>query len=399
MTQAPPSRPKVLHVFADPATGTNLVAGIAKAAVKAGYDVEFACNTGEFMPMLEKLGLPVHLVPMSRKVITLDHVRALLALRRLMKRRQYDIVHTHTPFASFIGRAAAHLAGIPVVIYHMRGSAWERGSSVTRTTFTWLERLAARWTNVILTVNCDDAGDVIRYGILPARQVQCLHCGASGLNLAAYGTKSASEIAALRSTLGATSDDVVIGFVGRLVREKGLFDLLAAFQRIAAELPALRLVLVGGALASDRDQTAVRELRATVESDAMLSKRILFTGFRSDVPDLMSAMDVVVQPSYREGFANILAEAAAAGRAAIGANTRGVREVVEPDATGIITPVGDVEALEAAIRRLATDAVLRQTMGAQGRRRALARFDQRIPCGAVLACYDRLLGRLAEAAV
>jgi glycosyltransferase involved in cell wall biosynthesis len=193
----------------------------------------------------------------------------------------------------------------------------------------------------------------------------------------------------LRGELGIRPADFIVGFIGRLVREKGLLDLLEACDTVTDTIPELRLLIVGGTPSSERDQKMARKIRPYL--DGRFGQRVVLTGFRHDIPDLISIMDVVVLPSHREGFGMVLAEAAGMGKPVITTDTRGGREAVLSERSGLIIPIRDSTALCLAIRRLASNPLLRAQMGEEGRRMALERFDARVLFEKIKAEYARLL--------
>jgi len=384
---------RVLHVTAVPLSAVVLVGPLARRQAERGYSVEFACGPGEHLDQLRQMRLPVTVVPMARRILTVSHIASLYRLWSLIRARQYHVVHVHTPVAAFLARIAAAAVNTPIIIYHMRGSWWDSASSIARMLFSAAEKIAGRWTTHTFTINCTDAAELVSRGIVDKYAVTCLHCGGSGVDLARFDParipdKQRQE---LRNAFGFRESDVVIGYIGRLVAEKGIFELITAFQRVIVDYPDARLLIVGGTLSSERDRTSGSLLQSVVTNHPALSKRVVFTGFRNDVPEMMAMTDIVVLPSHREGFGMVLAEAAAMGRATITTNTRGGREAVVAEQSGIIVPVGNVSALQEAMMRLASDSDLRRRMGEEGRRIALERFDGRLVFEKVNTEYVRLL--------
>jgi glycosyltransferase involved in cell wall biosynthesis len=166
---------------------------------------------------------------------------------------------------------------------------------------------------------------------------------------------------ASRRALGLPSDALVVGSVGRLVWQKGHVHLLEAAARLGDSLPGVRYLIVG---AGEEE----RRLRAQAQQHG-LGDRVVFAGYRHDVPAVMAAMDVFVLPSRRENMPQALLEAMAMGRAIISTASIGVREVVEDGVTGFVVPLGDVDALTERLRQLGRDAELRERMGVGARAR------------------------------
>jgi len=384
---------RVLHIVAVPLTGAILVSPIARRQSELGYKVEFASSSGEHLDKLTALGFPVHIIPISRSLIAFSHIIAIYRLWRLMHQQKYHVVHTHTPIASFLGRIAAKLSKTPIIIYHMRGSFWASHNIFTRTLFTIAERIAGYCTSHIFTINCIDAEELINRRIVKPENVSCVHCGSGGLDTQRFNPARFNDThkQKIRQELCLNNSDFIVGYIGRLVKEKGIFELLESFQKLAVNYPDIKLLIVGDTLSSERDQTSQKKISQIIDADKRLADRIIFTGFRGDIPELISIMDTVVLPSYREGFGMVLAEAASMEKPVITTSTRGGCEAVKDYETGFIIPIGNSESLKNAIMKLYTNAELRIKMGKAGRLRALNYFDESVVFEKIKAIYEQLL--------
>jgi glycosyltransferase involved in cell wall biosynthesis len=390
-------RLRVLHIVTVPFTGVFMVSPIARRQTERDYSVEFACGTGEYLDKLKQFGFPVMVVSLSRNLLSYSHVLAVYQLWRLMSRRQYHVVHTHTPIASFLGRIAAVLAQVPIVIYHMRASWWDLpdANSLARLGFTIVEWTIAHLvrTDHVFVLNSSDALHLIKQRLVSPDRVTCLHSGASGVDTERFDPNRITDEQrkCLKTELGIGNSDFVIGFIGRMVREKGIVELAVAFRDVIRCVPTAKLLFVGGVLSSEHDKTAIEDIRVIISDDSDLADKIIFTSFRDDVPDLLAIMDVLVLPSHREAFGMVMAEAAAMACPVIATNTPGAREAVIPGKNGLIVPIGNVEALKNAILQLADDPHLRRRMGEAGRRIALERFDELVVFQKIDEVYVRLL--------
>jgi glycosyltransferase involved in cell wall biosynthesis len=182
-------------------------------------------------------------------------------------------------------------------------------------------------------------------------------------------------------------DDVVVGLVGRLVREKGYGEVFEAARQLHAHVPHVRFAVIG-----DDDHEKDDALDASDRATAAAAG-VRFLGGRSDMPRLYAAMDVHVLASHREGFPRSPMEAAAMGVPVVATNIRGCRQVVDHDVTGLLVPARDPQALAAAISRLASAPELRRNYGAAGRAKALCDFDDRRCVEITLEAYRRLMTR------
>ena len=284
-------------------------------------------------------------------------VRDLVALRRLtglFRERCYDIVHTHTSKAGFLGRVAAARAGVPIVVHTPHGNIFDGYFSRPVTAvFTVLERYAARKTDrlIALTTRGVEEHLVQRIG-RPGQWLPIF----SGIDCSPYeGARENRE--RTRRDLGIGPDDLLVGTVGRLEPVKGFAYFVEAAHAIAYAAHNARFIIVG-------DGSLERRLR---QQALNLGGSIRFLGHRDDVPDLMAAMDVFVLPSLNEGMGRVLLEAGAAGVPAVATAVGGVPDIVADGKTGLLVPPRDAAAIAKAVIDLAGDAERRARMGEAGR--------------------------------
>ena len=395
---------RVLQVTAIPVTAERFVTPLADALGEAGFAVELATGPGRGLDNLEAQGYRVHRLPISRSVLGWRNLHAVGALRDLIRGSQFDIVHAHTPAASAVTRLAAPRRGVRV-LYTMHGSLWGGGgsggggvSAWRRAAFTALERTLARKTDLVFTVNSEDAADCVRRAGFPADKVVTLAAGGAGVAPEFFlGDEAVQAVAReARRRLKLEANAPVIGYVGRTVAAKGMAILARAFARIARSDSQVRLLILGGALEGDRAPYSWDRFLGEVGPPGV--DRVLWLGFRDRIAPLIAAMTVVVLPSQREGFGMSLAEAGALGRPVVATDTRGARAVVEPGVTGLLVPVGDTGALTEALLRLlkAPDEAVR--LGAAGRQRAAAKFTRERVLRTYLECYASLRSGTASLA-
>lgn len=365
--------PKILLVCAIDSSAWLLLRGLMQAMLARGWEVHVACSDGPNLARLEALGVRTHGVAIARNLDPRAHLRSILALVPLMRRERFDLVHVHTPIAAMVGRVAARLAGVPRVVYTAHGFYFhERMPARKRWAHVWLERLLGRLTDLLFTVSGEDARTAVAEGIMPAGRVQFV---ANGVDIPRFRDVAPADVARWRARLGIPDAWPVIGFVGRLVEEKGIRELLEAFGQLLATRPDLALVIVGSTLAGDRDDFG-QELARRLE-DPVLKARVFFTGFTEEIAPLMALMDVFVLPSYREGMPLSILEAMAAGRAVVATDIRGCREEVVDGETGYLVPVGDAGRLAGRLEALLADGELRRRMGEAGLARVERSFDER----------------------
>lgn len=355
---------------------------------EAGYEVVGISSPGSEASAIEATGIRHIAVPMTRRAFTpLADLRALWRLYKVLRQEQPAIVHTHTPKAGIYGRWAAKLAGVPVIVHTSHGFVFhERSPWLWRQFFIALEKIAAKCSDLILSVNAEDVETAIREGICQPTQI--LSLGTEGVNTITFDRArfSSYDIVSKRAELGLPDGVPLVGFVGRLVREKGLLELFEAARIVRRWIPEVRFLIIGPV-----DDEKPDALTPDTAHEYGISDICHFLGMRHDMPELYAVMDVFVLPSHREGFPRASMEASAMQVPCVVTNIRGCREAVEHGRNGLLVPLGDVQALADAIVELLTDREKARRMGEEGRRMALERFDERLVFEKVEAEYARLL--------
>ena len=336
---------------------------LMRAIRAAGHEAVGGCAEGPLLDDVRSEGFRVIAVPFVRRVSPLAHIRAFRSLVEILRAEKPDIVHAHMPISGFLTRLAAWRAGVPVIAYTCHGFLFNhRDTSLPRRVLSFLmEWLAARVTDIFLTVSEAEAEDARRLGI--SRRAVAVR---NGRNPALFRPNPAARTR-IRAALGVPEDRVVVIAVSRLVWHKGYPELAQAM----ASVPDAELWVVGERLASDRGADMVGVLQA-----AGLGERLRLLGYREDIPDLMAAADIFTLPSRFEGLPMSVIEAMLTGLPVVATDVRGPDEQVEHEVTGLKVRPGEAVALGAALKRLAVDPDLRRRLGDAGRMRALQCYDE-----------------------
>ncbi len=377
---------KVAHITTADLSLRYLLLNQLLSLREGGYDVVGISSPGPDVAALTAAGLRHLAVPMTRNFTPLADLRSLWLLYRTLQREGFTVVHTHTPKPGLLGQLAARLAGAPIVINTLHGFYFhDHMPPAWRRFYITMEKIAALCSDVILSQNSEDIQTAIREKICPAEKIKPL---GNGIDVGRFDRArlDTQVLQCKRRELGIPDNAPVIGFVGRLVSEKGILELWRAAQTVRQQQPRVRLLIIGPI---DHDKPDA--LKPESAHDYGLGDICLFTGLRQDMPDLYALMDVFVLPSHREGFPRSLMEASAMGVPCVATNIRGCREVVEQDRNGWLVPLGDVPALADAIVEVLTDNEKARRMGEAGRRLALQRFDEQRVFQIVKAEYCRLL--------
>lgn len=353
-----------------------------------GYDISVVVSPGPGIDeFARREGVDVYPIEMARRVTPVRDALSLHELYRLVKRLDPDIAHTHTAKGGLIGTLGATLAGTPVRIYQMRGRLSATATSWRRQVFVGIERVVCGASHHVICNSQSLRTAAIEAGLCRADKMEVLLAGSGNgvdsTNRFNPDRLSPSDARAVRRELGIPEDARVLGYVGRLVRDKGIGELVSAWQGVRARAADAHLVCVGPLEARD---SISAEDRGLLESDP----RVHLLGFRTDLPRLYSSMDVVLLPSHREGFPNVLLEAQSMRVPVVSTRAEGCVDAVEDGVTGMLVPVRDAESLLHAATSYLDDPALRMQHGNAGRERILKLFARERLWEALLVVYDRL---------
>jgi glycosyltransferase involved in cell wall biosynthesis len=380
------SKIKVVHITAADISLTYMLLNQLRSIQQEGYEVLSISSPGTEVPKLEAAGIQHIPVPITRNFTPPADLLSLWRLYRIMRREKFTIVHTHTPKPGLLGQLAAWLAGVPIVVNTLHGfyfhdlmkPAWRRFYTLT-------EKIAACCSDVILSQNREDIQTAIQKGICSPHKIK--HLG-NGIDIGRFNPANVDGglLSCKRRELGLADDVLMVGFVGRLVVEKGIVDLLQAARIVREQVVNVRFLIIGPV---DREKPDA--LTPAVAQEYGVADACIFTGLRQDMPELYALMDVFVLPSHREGFPRSPMEASAMGVPCVTTDIRGCREAVKDGCNGVLVPLGDTQTLAATIVDLLTDRAKARRMGQAGRQMALERFDEQLVFARVKAEYARLL--------
>jgi len=336
-----------------------------------GWKVTAVSSDGPEIPGLQARGYTVDTIPIARSLNVFKHAVSVVRLAFYFRQQRFDILHVHTPVAALVARVAAFLARVPVVVYTAHGFYFhDEMPSWKRRLFVSLERFAGRFTDLLFTQSAEDAETAVHERIFPAADTLAI---GNGVDAGRFDPSVIGDGGEMRRALGIPEDAFVIGIIARQVIEKGIMEFLEAAIAAAANNQEIHILMVGERLASDH----AGDVEAEVErAGAALGKRLVATGARRDIPELLAAMDVFCLPSWREGMPRTIIEAMMMGKAVIATDIRGSREEVVPGETGLLVPTRSPEALAEAFLTLASDRQKAASMGLKGRDRALALYDE-----------------------
>lgn len=356
-----------------------LLLGQLRVARSAGHDVELVCGDGPLVPRLRDEGFEVRVVANSRRIDPLADVRTLARYVALFRRHEYDLVHTHNPKINALAALAARIAGVRSVVSTVHGLYSHEGQHpVVRGVWRTLEGASARLSDLVLCQSSEDVHTARWRRIVPDQRLRRL---GNGVDVERFSPDrfGPEDRRAIRRRLGVRDGQMLIGFVGRLVSEKGIPELVQSVSHRAD----WRLLIVGP------DERGVK--RDALDPAALrAAPNVTWVGLQGDLPPLYQAMDILALPSHREGLPRTLLEGQAMGRPIVATRVRGCREAVAPRETGLLVPPASPRHLRAALETLAADPARRRRFGAAGRDRALRMFDERSVFDRIALAYREL---------
>jgi len=296
--------------------------------------------------------------PLLRRISPLNDLRALYDLVRLIKAEKPDVVHTHTSKGGILGRLAAKIARVSLIVHTPHGHVFfgHFGPILSRI-FLWAERLFAPLTDRVVALTAGESKDYMDLNVYPGKKIVSIH---SGVDVEKFKQVPVSVVEKKRS-LGLDQNGLVVGFIGWLLPIKGPMHLLKAMEGVWRDHDETVLVFIGK---GDLDV----DLRAEALKTGA-NGRVNFLGWRNDIDEIMPIFDIFVLPSLNEGMGRVLVEAMAAGKPIVASNVGGIPDLVKHDHNGLLVPPGDEKALAAAIEQLINDPAKAKMMGQRGKER------------------------------
>jgi glycosyltransferase involved in cell wall biosynthesis len=382
--------PKLVHVLTVPES-LLFLRGQVKWMKERGYDISVVTSPGEGIWAFEMdEGVIIHQLEMPRAITPGRDLATLARLTALIRRIGPDLVHAHTPKGGLLGMLAARAAGVDARLYHLRGLALTTATGARRAVMTAAERTSCSVATHIVCNSHTLRDEALALNLCPPDKIEVLLKG-SGNGVDAGGRFNPARLPAgtresVRKELGIPLGALVVGFVGRLVGDKGVRELREAWLKLRTERPDAHLLLLGRF--EDRDAVPL-DVRASLEND----ERVHLAGFLKDTARIYAAMDVLALPTYREGFPNVPLEASSMRLPVIATRVAGCIDAVEDGVTGTLIEPRSAEALLTALRQYAADPALRRKHGDAGRARVEQSFQRERIWEALEALYQRELTR------
>lgn len=330
-------------------------------------------------------------VDLTRKITPLKDLKAVYKLYIYLKKEKPLIVHTHTPKAGIVGMFAAYLARVPLRLHTVAGLPLMEATGVKRTILDFVEKSTYRFSTKVYPNSKGLYDFITSEGFTTSKKLHIIGAGSSnGIDTAYFNPAlySSEAILTKRVELGIPENNFVFVFVGRMVKDKGINELVTAFTKLTSENTNVSLVLVGP-LEADLDPLAPETL---VEINT--SKNIHSIGYQNDVRPFFALSDALVFPSYREGFPNVVLQAGAMGLPAIVSDINGCNEIISENKNGCIVPVKNTDALFTSMKNLVNNKTLYNSLKENARPVITSKYERKEIWEHLLNEYRQLEAKL-----
>ena len=383
---------KLIRITTVPLSLKVLLKGQLRFMASNGFDVKGVSSEGEELREVhENEGIAVEAITMSRKITPFQDLKSLWQMWNFLRKEKPQIVHTHTPKAGIIGMLAARLAGVPHRLHTVAGLPLMEAIGTKRKILNFVERLTYSSATRVYPNSKGLYDFILQNNFTQSNKLKIIANGSSnGIDTTFFSPDQVTEIekVTLREKLNIQPDDFVFVFVGRIVSDKGINELIKAFselQTVENKPAGIKLLLVGG-LENDLDP-----LNPETLAEINQNKDIISVGFQQDVRSFFAIADALVFPSYREGFPNVVMQAGAMGLPSIVSDINGCNEIIIEGENGLIIPSKNVEKLKEKMLTLAKDKNLYTKLKGNSRRMIENRYEQSVVWNALLEEYEGLL--------
>lgn len=349
------------------------------------FDVTLVVNN-DHPKILEAMVLPVRVltIPIERKISLQKDIQALFELIKIFSKEDFDLVHTMNPKAGLLGMLAAAVACVPIRIHTFQGEVWARMTGIKRQLFIFIDRLIASLATNLLVVSATEKDFLIESRIISPKKSLVLANGSiGGVDLQKF-SPSTELRKSIRHELSIPDETVLLLYMGRLTREKGIYELGRVFERLNQDLPQPMVLLLVG---PDEDNIRAYFAANFPSQEAQFK----FIDYTSSPQKYLAAADILVLPSHREGFGVVIIEAAAMGVPTVATDIYGIQDAIENNITGLLFQLGSQQDLYAKLKLLILDDKLRRVMGVNARNRVIKSFNQQHVLQEFLDFYRTLL--------
>ncbi|WP_239720759.1 MULTISPECIES: glycosyltransferase family 4 protein [unclassified Mammaliicoccus] len=363
---------RIIQVTAIDMTMNNFLNPLNKVTKEKGHEVHCVCSKGPYEEEIKSNGYYFHNISIDREINFVKNIKSIMMMVKLFKILKPDIVHVHTPVAAVLGRIAAKIAKVPTIIYSAHGFYFHEGMpSKKYKLFFNIEKYIGRYFTDYIFTQSEEDFEVAKVNNFLKNKNNYVHIS-NGIdidNKFNVDKLPKSINTSLRDKYGIQKNDVVVSFIGRLVKEKGILDLLESINYLNAQ--NVKFLIIGSLPQGERDTETLKLIE-----EYKNNKNIIFTGQVTNVNELLYMSDIFCLPSYREGMPRSIIEAMAMKNAVIATNIRGSREEVIHGKTGYLCNTNSSKEIASCIDDLVENKDKMNEFKENGLERARSLYDE-----------------------
>lgn len=367
----------------------TLLKGQHRFMSQNGFEVVGVSSPGnELQEVQQDEGIRVIPLEMTRTISPIQDLKSLLAFYKLCKKEKPLLVHSHTPKAGIVGMLGAKLAGVPIRLHTVAGLPLMEATGTKRRILNWVEKMTYSAATKVYPNSKGLYDFIIQEKFVNTTKLKVIANGSSnGIDTTFFSKEAidSSSVEQLKNELGFSSSDFIYVFVGRLVGDKGINELIAAFKIISKHNAQAKLLLVGP------QETKLDPLSKRTLFEIEHNEKIRSVGFQRDVRPFLALSQALVFPSYREGFPNAVMQAGAMELPCIVSNINGCNEIIEKGVNGLVIPVKNIDAIVEAMLIIFREHDIYTHLKANSRRMIVERYEQQVVWDALLNEYTSLI--------
>lgn len=378
---------KLIRISTVPSSLRTLLKGQLKF-MSHYFEVIGVASDGEALKeVMQNEGVKTHSIEMTRTISPFKDLISTIKLYRFLKKEKPFIVHTHTPKAGTLGMLASRLAGVPHRLHTIAGMPLLETKGAKRMLLDSVEKFTYKNATLVLPNSLGLKNIAIENKYAPKDKLKIIGNGSSnGIDVKHYDSEliSKEEREHLKSELKISNTDIVFIFIGRMVKDKGVNELVAAFDKLSKMHKGCKLILMGPR------ENALDPLDPETETLIINNTNIIEVGLQKDIRPFVAISSVLVHPSYREGFPNVVLQGSCMGLPCIVSDINGCNEIIENEFNGLIVPPKNIEALKNAMERILKDPTIINEMAENSRSNIVKKYQQEYIWKELLTLYQSL---------
>jgi glycosyltransferase involved in cell wall biosynthesis len=383
---------KLIRITTVPMSLKYLLKGQMAFMSKNGFNVTMISSDGqELNDVIENEKCAHIIIPLSRKITILKDLKATYNLYKLIRKEKPDIVHTHTPKAGIIGMLASYFARVPIRLHTVAGLPLMEAIGFKRIILNFVEKVTYKCSTKVFPNSYGLKKIILKHRFTSDNKIKVIGNGSSnGIDSSYFDPElfSIKDNEDLKTNLGINKTDFVFIFVGRIVSDKGINELVEAFHKICLVKENIKLLLVGPY--EDELDPLQKKTKLLINNN----ENIISVGYQNDVRPYFSISNCLVFPSYREGFPNVVMQSGAMGLCSIVSNINGCNEIIENNKNGLIIPVKNTEEILDAMLKICSDKNLFMKLKLNSRSLIKKKYERELFWISLLKEYNDLINRI-----